>query len=236
MDNPQGAVAVVTGGSAGIGAAACAAFLEKGYAVASVSRRRPGIEGVRHVAADLSRAAAVGEIEGELLSFVEGASRVALVHNAADLADDTAFTVERERLVSQLNISLVSAFELNRVLRPAMGAGSAIIYIGSTLSESAAPGCASYIAVKHAVIGMMRATCQDAFGSGIHAAAVCPGFTLTEMLSGRLAASGTEPDALLSMQAKVAEPGDIAGVIVSAAEGPVFNGAVLHASFGQRSS
>ncbi|MEM1062254.1 MAG: SDR family oxidoreductase [Planctomycetota bacterium] len=236
MPDAMPEVAVVTGGSAGIGAEACRLFIARGVKAISLSRRCPGVDGVGHVEVDLSRADGVSSIEQTLREAVGDACRVSLVHNAADLADDTAFTVDRERLLQQLSVSLVSAFELNRVLKPVMGPGSSVIYIGSTLSEGATAGCASYTAIKHAVVGMMRATCQDAFGEGIHSVAVCPGFTLTEMLRERLAAGGTEPDALLAMQTRVAEPVDVAEVIVRAAESSIFNGAVLHASFGQKSA
>jgi 3-oxoacyl-[acyl-carrier protein] reductase len=67
-----------------------------------------------------------------------------------------------------------------------MGPGSSVLYVGSTLSEKAVPGSFSYVVSKHAQLGMMRATCQDLMGTGIHTAMVCPGFTDTEMLRNHL--------------------------------------------------
>jgi 3-oxoacyl-[acyl-carrier protein] reductase len=60
--------------------------------------------------------------------------------------------------------------------------GSSVIFIGSTLSEKAVANRASYVTTKHAVVGLMRSYVQDLFGSGVHTAVVCPGFTDTPML------------------------------------------------------
>ena len=43
------------------------------------------------------------------------------------------------------------------------------------------PHSFSYVVSKHALVGMMRATCQDLAGREIHTACICPGFTDTEM-------------------------------------------------------
>ena len=63
-----------------------------------------------------------------------------------------------------------------------MKKGSSILYVGSTLSEKAVPQMSSYVISKHAMIGLMRSTCQDLFGRFIHTACICPGATETEML------------------------------------------------------
>ena len=82
---------------------------------------------------------------------------------------------------------------------------------------------------------MMRATCQDLAGSGIHTACVCPGFTDTEMLRAHV---GDDPEILKSIAGtttfgRLVEPSEIAATIQFAANNPVINGAVLHANLGQ---
>ena len=112
---------------------------------------------------------------------------------------------------------------------------SAIIYLGSTLAEKAVANSFSYVTSKHAVIGMMRATCQDLDGTGIHTACVCPGFTDTEMLQVHL---GDDEDVLagitkLSTFGRLITPEEIAATICFAALNPVVNGSVIHANLGQ---
>ncbi len=84
---------------------------------------------------------------------------------------------------------------------------------------------------------MMRATCQDLMGSGVHTAMVCPGFTDTEMLRTHL---GHDEDACGYRRNEQFRPPDRAGRDRGAAawahENPVINGAVLHANLGQMES
>jgi NAD(P)-dependent dehydrogenase (short-subunit alcohol dehydrogenase family) len=85
---------------------------------------------------------------------------------------------------------------------------------------------------------MMRATCQDLLGHGIHTVCVCPGVTDTEMLRQRAAGRPEVLDALRAMtgEGRLIEPAEIARVIASCADQPVLNGAIVHANLGQRES
>ena len=120
-------------------------------------------------------------------------------------------------------------------LLPLLPRSSSVLYIGSTLAEKAVPGAFSYVVSKHAQLGMMRATCQDLLGRGIHTAMICPGFTATDMLRTHL---GNDPEveaAIASMNSfnRLIEPREIAELIHWAHHHPVINGAVVHANLGQ---
>jgi NAD(P)-dependent dehydrogenase (short-subunit alcohol dehydrogenase family) len=135
-----------------------------------------------------------------------------------------------------LELNLVSATGLNQRLIPFMQPGSCILYIGSTLAEKAVPGVASYVIAKHALAGMMRATCQDLAGRGIHTCMLCPGFTDTEQLRELI---GDDPEILaavtgLSAFDRLITPEEIADLVVFSARSPVLNGALIHANLGQR--
>ncbi len=116
-----------------------------------------------------------------------------------------------------------------------MKPGSSVVYVGSTLSEKAVPGSYSYVTTKHATVGMMRATCQDLAGRGVHTACVCPGFTDTEMLRSHIGTEGEARESVAAMSAfgRLIEPDEVAEAIVWAATHPVVNGAVIHANLGQ---
>ena len=114
-----------------------------------------------------------------------------------------------------------------------MPSGSSILYVGSTLAEKAVPNSYSYVVTKHALIGMMRATCQDLAGRGIHTACICPGFTDTEMLRAHVPDEAMDAVRGLSAYGRLIEPSEIAHTLHWAAESPVINGAVLHANLGQ---
>jgi len=81
----------------------------------------------------------------------------------------------------------------------------------------------------------MRASCQDLAGSMIHTAAICPGFTETEMLTEHL---GANPEIYEQITAGIAhrrlvQPSEIADTIWFCSQNPVINGAVIDANLGQ---
>jgi NAD(P)-dependent dehydrogenase (short-subunit alcohol dehydrogenase family) len=227
---------IVTGASSGIGRAVATRFLLDGYAVLNLSRRPCPERGVENIACDLARPGAVDGLAGELEPWLRGAGRVCLVHNASVMHKDRIDALETEHLRAVLELNILAANALNRIAIPHMSEGSSILYIGSTLAEKAVPGVASYVIAKHALAGMMRATCQDLAGRGIHTAMICPGFTDTEQLRGLI---GDDPDVLAAIAGmsafdRLIEPEEIADAVSFAAHAPVLNGALIHANLGQR--
>ncbi|MET0405622.1 MAG: SDR family oxidoreductase, partial [Cystobacter sp.] len=151
---------------------------------------------------------------------------------------DDALSLDAEQLRQVLEVNVVAPASLNRLVRGHLTEGSSILYVGSTLSEKAVRGAASYVTSKHALVGLMRATCQDLVGTRVHTACICPGFTDTEMLREHVGA-GEEVRAKLAAMVtfnRLIAPEEIADVLWRCAEMPVLNGAVLHANLGQLES
>ncbi len=229
-------LAIITGASRGIGLACALRFRARGARVISLARSRTGTAGITELTVDLVAPEFERDLAVELVAAASSSERVFLVHNAALMAGDTVDHVDPATLRRVLEVALVAPTTLNRLLLPHMGNGSAIVYIGSTLSEKAVPGSFSYVVSKHATIGMMRATCQDLLGRGIHTACVCPGVTDTEMLRAHVAHNPAVLDTLRAMTGpgRLVTPDEIAAVVEQVALQPVLNGAVLHANLGQR--
>ncbi len=230
--------AIITGASAGIGLAAAQRFLDEGYRVFNLSRRPCPLAQVTSIACDLSSDASLADACEQLLPAVKQSASVAVVHNAARMDKDSVDACASENLRQVLEINVVGVNSLNQALLPALPAGSSVLYVGSTLSEKAVPGSFSYVTSKHAQLGMMRATCQDLMGRGVHTALICPGFTDTEMLRTHL---GNDPSVLamisgMNSYGRLIDPDEIAGLILWAHQNPVINGAVLHANLGQKES
>lgn len=224
---------VLSGGSAGIGAAAAASFLDAGYEVINLSRRPCPVAGAKSFAADFTDPLFIEPIAKDLLEAAAQASEITLLHNAGLLMNDAIGELESDALRRSLEVNVVASNTLNNLLLPRMPAGSCVLYVGSTLSEKAVPGTASYVVAKHAVIGMMRATCQDLVGRGIHTVCICPGFTDTEMLREHVPAEALDGIAELSAFGRLITPEEIAATLLFAAQNPVLNGAVIHANLGQ---
>ena len=229
---------VITGASSGIGSATAELFLEHGFMVINLSRRACPQERVINIQVDLAQHGFEDNLKPALLPHLQNAEKVVLVHNAALLEKDAANQIQANSFRRILEINVVAPTILNQILLPVMKKGSAIIYIGSTLSEKAVPRAFSYVTSKHAAAGMMRATCQDLIDIGIHTACVCPGFTDTQMLRTQLNNDETIIEQIKNMngQNRLIEPEEIALTIYFAATQPVLNDAIIHANLGQRQS
>lgn len=224
---------LITGASAGIGAETARQFLQAGYGVINLSRRPCPVAGVIHLPCDLGNPGFLAGIAPQLEARLAAADTITLVHNAARMASDSAADTDSQQLRDVLEINLVAPNTLNRYCLPHMKPGSSIIYVGSTLSEKAVPNSYSYVVSKHAAVGMMRATCQDLAGRGVHTACICPGFTDTEMLREHVPAEAMDSVRAMSAFDRLIQPGEIAAAIHWAANQPVLNGAVIHANLGQ---
>jgi len=226
---------IITGGSQGIGRATAERFLGDGYRVINLSRRPIPLAGAEQCSVDMSAPAWLTDCAETLVSAAKAAEQVVLIHNAARQDSDTVASLQGESFRDVLQINLVAPQQLNALLIPHMAAGSSILYVGSTLAEKAVKGCASYIASKHGLVGLMRATVQDLAGTGIHSACICPGFTDTDMLRGHI---NNDPDVIAAITANVSagrliDPAEIADLLHFGARSPVVSGAVIHANLGQ---
>jgi NAD(P)-dependent dehydrogenase (short-subunit alcohol dehydrogenase family) len=183
-------VAVVTGGSRGIGAALAAALAGEGARVVISGRTQATLErtaqaiGALAVVADASDRAGARE---PVRRAIERFGRVdVLVNNVGgtaggnpDLFDggDAAF---EETLV----LCLTSAFWATRAALPSMRANGygRIVNIGSGAARRAS-GSPGYTAAKHGLVGLTRQLAQDLARFGITVNCVCPGWTDTDLVS-----------------------------------------------------
>ena len=227
---------MITGASVGIGSSTAQKFLDEGFTVFNLARRQCAVDGVSSLVCDLSSQASIDAACDTLKKAMVGCSEATLIHNASQMKKDSVDDCSSDNLSQVMATNVIAINSLNQHLLPLMPASSSLLYIGSTLSEKAVPGSFSYVISKHAQLGMMRATCQDLMGSGLHTAMICPGFTDTEMLRTHI---GTDPDieagvAGMNSFNRLIEPEEIAELICWAHHNPVINGAVLHANLGQK--
>ncbi len=192
MFSLAGKVAVVTGGSSGIGRAIGEALAGAGASTLLVARRgdrldaaAAAIEAAGGTAAAL--AADLGNhhnIDGSAASLAEPFGVPDILVNAAgvnfrELAED----VTPESWDATLNINLSVPFFLAKALQPAMAAKGwgKIINIASLQSVRAMPGGIAYGASKGGVDQLTRAMAEAWGHAGIRANAIAPGFFPTEL-------------------------------------------------------
>jgi NAD(P)-dependent dehydrogenase (short-subunit alcohol dehydrogenase family) len=217
---------VVTGGASGIGRACCLALAEVGRPVAAWdvdgdgaadTARQCGERGAisTSVALDVTDAGAVGEAAGETAAALESVGGI--VHAAGIVRPALVDAVDLDTWDEVLAVNLRAAALVVSVLLPALrdaGPGSAIVGISSIEGLIGHGFIPSYVASKHALIGLTRSLAHRLGPDGIRANAVCPGFVETPMLAPTIAT----PDARASFERKVplgrlAVPADIAKVV-----------------------
>lgn len=228
-------LAIITGASKGIGYATAQRFQLQGWQVVNLSRSACSLNGVKNIAVDFLTADWQNDLLAQLSSLCQPAKQICLIHNAGHYVADTVQTVNQKNLLASLQVNVMIPALLTQMLLPLMPRSSSVIYIGSTLAEKAVPGNLSYVTSKHALAGLMKATCQDLADTGIHTCCICPGITDTEMLRARCHNNDNVLNMLKNMSAarRLIEPTEIADTIFFCANHPVINGSILHANLGQ---
>lgn len=227
---------ILTGGSQGIGEATIECFMKAGWKSFNLSRHACQLSDVTNIATDLLSDSWESTLTTSLIPKLSDAEQICLVHNAAMFISDQVGAMQVDALQKTFKLNVIAPALLNNLVLPHMPKGSSIIYIGSTLSEKAVAGCATYTTSKHAIAGLMKATCQDLAGQEIYTCCICPGVTDTEMLRERCNHDDSILQQLkqLSVDERLIEPSEIANVIWFCANNPVMNGTIIHANLGQK--
>lgn len=227
--------AIITGASSGIGKTTAEYFLNKHWRVINISRRNCPISDVININLDLALLSTLPNHKNLFLQHLNTTQKICLVHNAAMFHKDSIQDLTAETMQQVFSTNVIAPLILNQLLLPKMDRGSSIIFVGSTLSTKAVANTASYVTTKHALLGLMRATCQDLATPNIHTCCVCPGFTATEMLQQHLQQHSEVYENIRNRvhAHRLIEPQEIAELIYFCAEHPVINGATIHANLGQ---
>jgi NAD(P)-dependent dehydrogenase (short-subunit alcohol dehydrogenase family) len=190
----QGAVAIVTGASRGIGRATALELAKRGFALGLVARTRTDLEVTRRLVSDSGATAvsAVADVtdgravhEAVLTIAKEAGDRITvLVNNAGTLrAIGPVWDVDPEDWWLDVRTSLGGAFACCREVVPRMlrrGEGR-IVNLTSYVAVRPAPYQTGYAAGKAGISSLTEALAASLEGSGVKAFSVAPGFTPTEM-------------------------------------------------------
>lgn len=170
---------LVTGGGTGIGRAIAQAFAAEGDAVTVAGRR---LEPLQETAngfymtchqADVTDEASITALLDETFDVVIANAGIGKTAKVKDLSLTDWNNI--------INVNLTGVFLTFRAALQNMAPGGRLIAVASTASLQGGPNISAYVASKHGVLGLVRATAKEVAKSGITCNAVCPGFVDTEM-------------------------------------------------------
>lgn len=173
--------AIVTGGSAGIGAEIVRQMLDAGYEVISMARRAPEIkhERLHSVLVDLLDAQATGQAAAEVAKDFQVTH---FVHNAGVIWPKLLPEVQLEDLQGLTQIHVGSAIQIAQACLPNMQAGQfGRIVLMSSRGALGVPSRTAYSATKAGMIGMARTWSLELAAQGITVNVVAPGPIQTDM-------------------------------------------------------
>jgi NAD(P)-dependent dehydrogenase (short-subunit alcohol dehydrogenase family) len=181
MTDPR-PLALVTGASSGIGAAAAVALVHAGFDVVGTSRNPAGVtapDGVTFLALDVGRDdSVVGLVDDVMARF----GRIdVLVNNAGVGAGGAAEESSIEQAQRVFDVNVFGVVRMTKAVLPHMRAqaGGRIINISSVLGFVPVPFGALYAASKHAIEGYSESVDHEVRQHGVRVLLVEPGFTDT---------------------------------------------------------
>lgn len=176
-------VALVTGGSAGIGASICQHLLDDGYHVLNLSRRKSELhgDGITDVEVDLSDIDATKTAVANLVNQYEITS---LVHNAGVILPDLIEDVKLEDVAYVTRLHLYTSIILAQGVLDAMKARKfGRIVLISSRAMLGLETRTGYAATKAAQVGLVRTWAMELGQHGITVNAVAPGPIVTDMFT-----------------------------------------------------
>jgi NAD(P)-dependent dehydrogenase (short-subunit alcohol dehydrogenase family) len=226
MFTVSGRVALVTGGSKGLGKAMARGLAEAGADIVISSRHeeelRPALDEILHgtgqrgayIVADMARREDVRRLAETALQKM---GRVdILVNNAGTNTPQPVDQIKDEDWDRIMEINLHSVMMLTRALVPQMKARrwGRIIHISSVMALVANAGRNSYCASKAALVGFARASALELGAHGVTVNCIAPGPFLTDLPGRLLSAQEKETFARMTALGRWADPRELVGPVL----------------------
>jgi len=211
-------VTVITGASAGIGAALARVFARHGHELALVARRTDRLQaladeiaatGARKplvIATDLQRPDAASVIGAALAA--QGVEPQFMVNNAGFGLIGLAGARERDEVLAMIDVNVRALTELSLAFIDSLARHrGGLLNVGSLAGFLPGPGMAVYYATKSYVLSLSEALHSELKGRGVRVSVLCPGPVATEFAERAGVKGGLAPGPLTQSVERVAEAG-----------------------------
>ena len=224
--NFTGKVAIVTGGSTGIGRATSLLFARHGARVVIGDVNPEGRETVEtiereggtalFVETDVREARQVENLVATAVKTYGGLhvafNNAGIAHIDALLADVEDAVFDKVVAVDLKGVFLAMKYEIQHMLR---AGGGAIVNTASIAGTIGHPGISAYVAAKHGVIGLSKAAAIEYAAQGIRINVLAPGFVETGMTRAWLEDDNIRASILANSPiGRVAQPEEMAGMVL----------------------
>lgn len=198
----EGQVVLVTGGSRGIGRAACVALAAEGAAVGV--NYRSGEAQAREVVAEIEAAGGRAVlVPGDVADYAQAQAMVeqtvrelgglhVLVNNAGMAKDGLLFNLEPEDWLQVMKVNFGGVFNCTKAAMAHFMSQreGVIVNVSSVMGERGWVGESNYAASKGAINAFTRCCAMELARFGVRVNAVLPGFAATELVAGLLEKQG----------------------------------------------
>ena len=223
MSSESSRAVLITGGTSGIGQALVKAYTARTYSVTFQYHKN---EAAAKLLAEQFGATAVQADFAELPKPIDGQFDIVVNNAAIPAGNELVHHTDMFFWQKTMNVNVTAAFVMAGAAIPHMleQQWGRIINIASVYALTSAPGRSSYVASKHALLGLTRSIAREYAAQNITCNAICPGAVDTEQLGKKIAATSgrrgvTRGDVLKEYISQIpagrlAQPTDIAEMAV----------------------
>ena len=213
----EGKIAIITGGSKGIGYSIAERFMNEGAKVIICSRNDSELSEAASKLSCESYQLDVSDSKG-VKSMAEWFSKEhekldILVNNAGLIRPGSIADTTEEDWDLQINVNLKGPFLMSNNFLPIMSSGSSILNISSTVGLRSMRGAVAYCASKAGVVNLTKAMALDLAGK-IRVNCICPAVVDTPMVAERVSKGNVSRKMLESVQpiGRMGKPEEIAAM------------------------
>lgn len=208
-------IAIVFGGSRGIGAACVEALAADGFKVALTYVANPPKQagGAKAYKAEISDAAEVAAVFAAVQRDFGAAPTCVVMNAGINVPPAPLAQFDRDNFRRLVEVNIVGAFNILSEAARQVADGGSIVALTTSLVRFAAPGLGPYSATKAAVESLIRSMAKELAGRRVRVNGVAPGPVDTDLFRAGKDEAALQRSAAMSPFNRVGKPEEVAAVV-----------------------